>query len=131
MRLKVVDSLAVLDLVKETFDGGQGGLKLSGGALRTKKVLIENKRKTSIAMIIAILSNTFDMILRRILYISIRMSRNNVRIGNFAFPISQSVVRRVLGIWLRCHTHSMLSFPGIESSGPCIEPDFLVTTSAS
>ena len=49
------------------FVGRQDGLKLSGGALRTIKVLIENKRKTSRTVTIAILSNTFDMILRRIL----------------------------------------------------------------
>jgi hypothetical protein len=60
------------------FVGGQGGLKLSRGALRTKKVLIENKRNTRIAIIIAIQSNTFDIIMRRILKISIRMSRSSI-----------------------------------------------------
>src|SRR5947207_8071002 len=34
--------------------GGQGALELSRGAFRTKKVLSENKRKTSIAMTIAL-----------------------------------------------------------------------------
>ena len=57
-------------------DDGQGGAKLSGGAFITKNVLSENKRKISMAMTIIILTSTFDMILRRILYSSIPIRRS-------------------------------------------------------